>query len=169
MSDSVALSEQTNHYDGGDDLPSWVQVRSRPDGSSGWVAAWERNVAGLSGDLGVVQSSDGKASVQFVNLHDDVVATAVLGEVGLGLYGEFTEYGIVRGGQAVADRYGWLGGKQRHGVGVTGGLTLMGARLYNPATGRSCRWKLSVRATTTRTSTHPTPSTKSTLMAKLGA
>jgi len=133
----VSLNEQTNHYDAGDDSPSWTETKSRPDASTAWSAGWDRNVAALSGDLGVVVSSAGAATVQFANLHDDIVATATVGDVGLGSYAEFTEYGLPRDADtAIADRYGWLGGKQRHSVGITGGLTLMGARLYNPATGR---------------------------------
>ncbi|MFE9468944.1 RHS repeat-associated core domain-containing protein [Streptomyces virginiae] len=44
------------------------------------------------------------------------------------------EYDKPRAGQAAA-RYGWLGGHQRSGE-TPSGLTLMGARLYNPSTGR---------------------------------
>ncbi|URN18828.1 RHS repeat-associated core domain-containing protein [Streptomyces sudanensis] len=44
------------------------------------------------------------------------------------------EYGNPRAGQA-AVRYNWLGAKQRSTETLTG-LTLMGVRLYNPATGR---------------------------------
>lgn len=44
------------------------------------------------------------------------------------------EYGNARADQPPA-RYGWLGAKQRSAETLTG-LTLMGVRLYNPATGR---------------------------------
>lgn len=44
------------------------------------------------------------------------------------------EYGKPRTGQASA-RYGWLGGHQRSSE-TPSGLTLVGARLYNPSTDR---------------------------------
>ncbi|NYG58666.1 RHS repeat-associated protein [Nocardioides daedukensis] len=48
-----------------------------------------------------------------------------------------TEYGQPRDPAVTGiGRYGWLGTHARENNGITGGLTLMGARLYNPATGR---------------------------------
>lgn len=44
-----------------------------------------------------------------------------------------TEFGAPRG--ATGTRYAWLGGKQR-AADTPGGLSIMGVRLYNPATGR---------------------------------
>ncbi|MFD6533026.1 RHS repeat-associated core domain-containing protein [Streptomyces sp. NPDC060184] len=46
----------------------------------------------------------------------------------------YDEYGNTLGA-ATATAYGWLGSHQRAGEGVSG-LTLMGARLYDPRTGR---------------------------------
>ena len=51
-------------------------------------------------------------------------------------YAEQTEYGIARDPDVkVEGNYGWLGGHQRS-TDTVGGLTLMGARLYNPVSGR---------------------------------
>nr|WP_243754082.1 RHS repeat-associated core domain-containing protein [Labedaea rhizosphaerae] len=57
-------------------------------------------------------------------------------------WADYTEYGTPRDPAATAavggDRgYGWLGAKQRSTTDTfSAGLTLMGDRLYNPATGR---------------------------------
>ena len=46
-----------------------------------------------------------------------------------------TEYGAPRNTADAYDTYGWVGGKRRSSNDLAG-LTLMGARLYDPATGR---------------------------------
>ena len=81
--------------------------------------------------------SDNKAVLQLANLHGDIVATATLGQPGLNNYTETDEYGRTQGaaGEVSSGRYGWLGAHQRD-TNTIGGLTLMGARLYNPTTGR---------------------------------
>ena len=73
------------------------------------------------------------ARLQLANLHGDIVATATLGQAGIDSYTETDEYGQPKSGSS--GRYGWLGTHQRD-ADTVGGLTLMGARLYNPTTGR---------------------------------
>jgi RHS repeat-associated protein len=56
-------------------------------------------------------------------------------------WSDYTEYGTPRDGEGTAAvagsiGYGWLGAKQRSTTPETAGLTLMGDRLYNSATGR---------------------------------
>jgi RHS repeat-associated protein len=67
------------------------------------------------------------------NLHGDVAATI---DVGLTTpaFTAYDEFGMPLPGQD-AQRYGWLGGKQRSGE-TLGGVILMGVRLYSPSLGR---------------------------------
>lgn len=135
LTGGVSLKEATNHYDGGDDSPAWTETKTRPDGSTAWqTPTWDRYVSGLGG-FAIIQKSDGTTKIQLGNLHDDIVATADIGGTGIDAYFESTEYGPPRDPATKAARYGWLGAKQRDNSAI-GGLTLMGARLYNPTTGR---------------------------------
>ena len=134
LTGAVSLVESTNHYDGGDDSPAWAETKTRPDATTAWATAWNRNVASLAGDLGIIQASDGTAKIQLSNLHGDVTATVTVGGTGIDSYTEYTEYGLARDNANTPERYGWLGAKQRD-ANTIGGLTLMGARLYNPNTG----------------------------------
>ncbi len=69
------------------------------------------------------------------NLHGDSVAnqTNTAGATTLTSYSETDEYGATIAG-TIPGRYGYLGTHQRS-TDTIGGLTLMGARLYNPVTG----------------------------------
>ena len=135
LESSVSLKEATNHYDGPDDSPAWTSTKTRPDAATAWVSTWERNVADLTGDLGLIQTSNGKTKLQLSNLHGDVAATYALGEpTPFTAASAVDEYGKPIGTPDNA-RYGWLGTKQRDAT-APAGLTLMGARLYNPVTGR---------------------------------
>lgn len=118
---------KTNHYSGDGDIPSWTQESA---------TAWTRNVAGISGDLVAVYDSATAATLlQFANLHGDIVAMATTsgGTAPVATF-ESTEFGAVRGGGSNV-RYGWLGGKMR-AADTVAGVVVMGARLYNPVTGR---------------------------------
>lgn len=118
-----------NHYGDEGDEPAWI---AEPGGG------WSRNLSSITGDLGAIQASTGQVTLQLANLHGDVVATADASMLttGIDAYFEQTEYGIPRAENTVTPvRYGWLGGKQRS-ADAPGGIILMGARLYNPATGR---------------------------------
>ena len=87
-------------------------------------------VTGTSGHLGrlVVESL-----LENGTSPGDIVATATLGQTGINTYSETDEYGNPAAG-TTPTRYNWLGTHQRD-TNTTGGLTLMGARLYNPRTG----------------------------------
>jgi RHS repeat-associated protein len=78
----------------------------------------------------------GTVSIEFANPHGDIVATAAVGLSGVDSYTESDEYGQASNPTRAQPRYGWLGAKQRDTGSVLAGLTLMGARLYNPVTGR---------------------------------
>ncbi|GIH25507.1 hypothetical protein Aph01nite_38170 [Acrocarpospora phusangensis] len=117
-----------NHYADDSDSPTWI---AEADGS------WTRNILDVGG-LGAIQKSDGTVTLQLSNLHGDIVATASssAGATGVTAYFEQTEYGRARPENSVnPQRYGWHGDAQRSGDALAG-LVLMGARVYNPSTGR---------------------------------
>ncbi|MFJ3757727.1 DNRLRE domain-containing protein [Streptomyces sp. NPDC090080] len=117
---------RTDHYSGDEDSPRWIS-----EDAAGTVT---RNIVGADGNLAATSTRSGGVVLQLANLHGDVtlqlpadsgVAPTVL---------DADEYGTPRTGQPSA-RYGWLGGKQRSAETV-GNVVLMGARLYDPTTGR---------------------------------
>lgn len=122
----------TNHYSDGGDSPAWIGTS---DGAT------TRNVTGLAGDLAAIISTDptgaNSTALQLVNLHGDVVGTADNTSAATSTTSqyEYTEYGAPRHNNTTPSRYGWLGGKQRSSDAL-GGVVLMGARLYNPSSGR---------------------------------
>jgi RHS repeat-associated protein len=124
--DTLGGLSSTNHYEGTGDSPSWV---AKSDGT------WKRYIAGIDGNLAIVQSDAGVPQLQLTNLHSDVVATAddTTAAVGANSFGEFTEFGGAR--TAAGLKYGWLGGKQRNADSLAG-VVLMGVRLYSPVLGR---------------------------------
>ncbi|WP_435372327.1 RHS repeat-associated core domain-containing protein [Streptomyces ficellus] len=72
--------------------------------------------------------------LHFTTIHGDVALQLPLDASVAPTALDTDEYGNARAGQQVP-RYGWLGAKQRTAETVTG-QTLMGIRLYAPATGR---------------------------------
>ncbi|MFF8607208.1 DNRLRE domain-containing protein [Streptomyces sp. NPDC015346] len=120
-------ASKVNHYDGEGDNPRWI-VENTTTGEL------TRNVDSVSGDLAATTGASGDVVLQLTNIHGDIALQLPLaaGEAPVALDND--EYGNPRAGQA-AVRYNWLGGKQRSAETITG-LVLMGARLYNPATGR---------------------------------
>ncbi|MER6349795.1 DNRLRE domain-containing protein [Streptomyces sp. NPDC001595] len=118
---------KTNHYDSDSDNPRWITE----DTTTG---ALTRNVDGTSGDLAATTSKTGDTVLQLTTIHGDVALQLPLDATKAPTALDSDEYGNPRPGQA-ATRYNWLGAKQRSTETLTG-LTLMGARLYNPATGR---------------------------------
>jgi RHS repeat-associated protein len=133
--DSITLSEATNHYVEGDS-PSWIETRSRLGASGEWVNSWERNVYDLTGNLGLVQrSTNGSTILQLANLRGDVAATYTLGtSPTFTAASAADEYGEPLANPDGA-RYGWHGSNQRDSTPLAG-LILMGRRLYNPTSGR---------------------------------
>jgi RHS repeat-associated protein len=118
---------KVNHYGDDSDNPRWIVE----DTASGAVS---RNVASVSGDLAAITGKTGDTELQFTTVHGDVALQLPLDVSRAPVAIDTDEYGNAResGG---ADRYGWLGAKQRSAETPTG-LLLMGARLYNPTTGR---------------------------------
>ncbi len=122
-----------NHYADTTDSPAWIDTSL--DAGNSWT--WERNILTPVGGLGLVQKSSGASEVKLANLHGDVVATMDNTTIAPGItsHSESTEYGHPRDPATAPGRYGWLGSYQRSSDAL-GGLSLMGARLYNPASGR---------------------------------
>ncbi|WSJ47841.1 DNRLRE domain-containing protein [Streptomyces sp. NBC_01317] len=118
---------RTNHYDSDSDSPRWI-VENNTSG------ALTRNVSGLDGNLVATTTKTGGAVLLMANLHGDITLALPADTAQAPTVLDADEYGNPRAGQA-ASRYGWLGDEQRSSETLTG-LTLMGARLYNPVTGR---------------------------------
>ncbi|MFJ8843956.1 DNRLRE domain-containing protein [Streptomyces cyaneofuscatus] len=120
-------ASKLNHYDSDSDNPRWITE----DTAAGSLT---RNVDSASGDLAATTSKTGDTVLHLTSIHGDVALQLPLtaGEAPVAL--DSDEYGNPRAGQE-ATRYNWLGAKQRSTETLTG-LTLMGVRLYNPATGR---------------------------------
>lgn len=133
----VDLRVSTSHYSDGSDSPAWVDTQTRPDASTAWTSSWTRNIQGPDGDLALIQSSDGTSQIQLTNMHGDVVSTLPTSTyTGLANYSEASEYGVTRTITAPLNQYyTWLGAKRRS-ADAPGGLVQMGARVYNPMTGR---------------------------------
>ncbi len=91
-------------------------------------------VTGLDGRLAATTAKTGSTVLQLTNVHGDVSLLLPLAAGVAPTVLDADEYGNPRAGQADV-RYDWLGAHQRSGETVTG-LTLMGVRLYNSATGR---------------------------------
>jgi RHS repeat-associated protein len=135
----VVTSTVTRHYAGSSDSPSKV-VEVTPDGTSS-----TRYTPALGSGLGATVSGSGAVSLSVDDPHGDVitmipvVAASTAAEQISG-WGVFDEYGsaVVVEDAAPVDTgvvdYGWLGAHER--VTDASGLMLMGARLYNPVTGR---------------------------------
>ncbi|WP_372499296.1 RHS repeat-associated core domain-containing protein [Streptomyces sudanensis] len=120
-------ASKLNHYSGDGDSPRWIVE----DTASG---ALTRNVASVSGGLAATTGKTGDTVLQFTTIHGGVALQLPLDTSKAPVVVDADEYGNPRAGQA-ATRYNWLGAKQRSSE-TLAGLTLMGVRLYNPATGR---------------------------------
>jgi RHS repeat-associated protein len=135
----VVTSTVTRHYAGSSDSPSKV-VEVTPDGTSS-----TRYTPALGSGLGATVSGSGAVSLSVDDPHGDVVtmipvASASTAAEQISGWGVFDEYGsavVVEDATPVNTGvvdYGWLGAHER--ATDASGLMLMGARLYNPVTGR---------------------------------
>jgi RHS repeat-associated protein len=124
------------HYDDGGDNPTWTETRT----SSGNTVT--RYLSGLGGAL-ADSITGGTTQLSLLNPEGDAVTTVTVPSVGpataINAWSDYTEYGTPDSASATTTvggpaGYAWLGSDQR-GTDTTG-LVLMGARLYNPATGQ---------------------------------
>ncbi|BAJ27002.1 MULTISPECIES: RHS repeat-associated core domain-containing protein [Kitasatospora] len=120
-------ASKLNHYGCECDSPTWI-VEDRATGDL------TRNVRGLDGGLAATTGRTGAVVLQLANLHGDVTLRLPLDASLTPTVQDADEYGNARTAQT-PPRYGWHGAQQRSGEALSG-LVLMGARLYNPATGR---------------------------------
>jgi RHS repeat-associated protein len=138
---------RVNHYDSDSDSPAWIaEDASLPDEIT-------RYVDGLDGNLALQTGKTGGRVLQLIDLHGDVMTTlpirdgdtvadwTALRHAAADEFGNPTDLttGTTRASKGSSPgaegRYGWLGGKQRSADALAGVL-LMGARLYDPGTGR---------------------------------
>ncbi|WP_279354601.1 DNRLRE domain-containing protein [Frankia canadensis] len=119
----------TNHYTGDTaDSPAWIADSS---------TTWTRNIHGIGGGLAALQDNTGTVTIQLANIHGDIVATApdTTTASSTSSFQESNEFGKPYTPATAYPRYGWLGSQQRSHDTLSG-VILMGARLYNPTTGR---------------------------------
>jgi RHS repeat-associated protein len=123
----TAGTVHVNHYDGDDAMPSWTDegggLKSRPVAGSATLAAL------------ISAAATTTVTWQVTDLRGDVVATTVNG---LDLSATYLTdgFGVLEDSSKVGvTRYAWLGG-DRLAADNPAGLVLMGARVYNPASGR---------------------------------
>ncbi|MEV0429307.1 RHS repeat-associated core domain-containing protein [Micromonospora sp. NPDC050495] len=115
-----------HHYSDEGDKPAWTD---EGNGNS------TRQVFGLAGVAGTFANTIG-VTWAIINVNGDNVAGMTETGSGLTYTSEYTEYGLARNSaDAGSRRYGWQGSAQR-AADTPGGVVLMGARIYNPATGR---------------------------------
>jgi RHS repeat-associated protein len=116
-------------YSGPSDSPS--SIRASTNGGASWTDTRYVAVPGIGMAMSITGSV---ATVQLANLHGDIVATQAntTGTTTIATYNETDEYGNTTTG-APTSRYGYLGTHQRS-TETLAGMSLMGARIYNPAT-----------------------------------
>ncbi|MCX4586362.1 RHS repeat-associated core domain-containing protein [Streptomyces sp. NBC_01481] len=120
-------STTTQHYRSGADTPAWSSV---PAGTTTTVS---RNVGDLTSGLSAVTGASGDVVLQLSNLHGDISVQLPLAAGAQPVVQRFDEYGNLDASTTTA-HYGWLGTAARAGD-TPGGHLLMGARVYDPATG----------------------------------
>lgn len=120
----------TNHYDDTTDATAWTSTQ-KVDGTT----VTKRYIDSIDGGLDAMVGDDGSVKLDLTNLHGDTIATIDPSATSITSYHETTEYGLPRDPASAADDYGYLGAKKRSTDDLAG-LTIMGVRLYNPATGR---------------------------------
>ncbi|ROR53400.1 RHS repeat-associated protein [Luteococcus japonicus] len=137
----VVAGTVTRHYTDSSDNPAWtVDVRGGQQVTT--------RFAGLTGDgMGITFTTINgvtTAELALAGLRGDVNATVKLDganpATGIDTWADYTEYGqpttakTATVGGAAGVGYGWLGAHERATLDALG-ITLMGARLYNQATG----------------------------------
>ncbi|GAA3537814.1 DNRLRE domain-containing protein [Kribbella ginsengisoli] len=123
-------TQSVRHYTDESDNPTWVTQGTTT----------QRFTELIGGELALTVSQNGSGDLTLSNLHGDVVTTVDLSTASavataISGWNDYDEYGQQRQHTATTTpvKYGWLGARQRAHSGAD--LTLMGARLYNPATG----------------------------------
>jgi RHS repeat-associated protein len=130
VTNASGSTQTMRHYTDTSDNPTWVTQGTTT----------QRYAELIGSDLGLTVNRAGAADLTIANPHGDVVTTVDVPTAGAAAEGvvgwsNYDEYGNASDSTANTGilNYGWLGAKQRAGTGA--GLTLMGVRLYNAATG----------------------------------
>lgn len=118
----------TRHYTDGGDNPGWATS------TTGTATTTSRYAEAIGGDLAATVT-DGVASLPITDPHGDVLTTLDATTLIPTGTSEYDEYGneLATASSTGVLSYSWLGAKQR--ASDTTGVVLMGARLYNGATG----------------------------------
>ena len=120
---------KTNHYDSTSDNPRWISENATGTSIT-------RYVDGIDGNLAASTTATGSPVLQLSDIHGDTVLQLPLDTTTAPTALDTDEYGNpTTSTRAAGARYTWLGAKQRSAETPTG-MTLMGVRLYDPATGR---------------------------------
>ncbi|MFJ2812935.1 DNRLRE domain-containing protein [Streptomyces sp. NPDC087294] len=114
----------SNHYGTTGDSPTWVTTGN----------AVSRNVNDLTGALAATTTASGDTVLQLSNIHGDITVQHPLDTSVASTVQHYDEYGNPDE-STTATTYGALGSYQRSSRTLSG-MTLMGIRLYDPATGR---------------------------------
>ena len=134
----AATTTVTSHFTESSDNPGWVER------AAGGATTTSRYVGSIGGDLGAALTGTTLA-LALANPHGDIVTTVTVpstgAATGIDSWSTYDEYGnplTANIGAAPLKAttgidYGWVGSKQR--ATQSNGLVLMGARLYNSATG----------------------------------
>ncbi len=134
----AATTTVTSHFTDSTDNPTWAEK------TSGGTTTTSRYLGSIGGDLSATVTGDA-VSLALANPHGDIVSTVTLPATGtatgIDSWNTYDEYGNPLTGvigaapfkASTGVGYGWVGAKQR--AAQASGLVLMGARLYNPATG----------------------------------
>jgi RHS repeat-associated protein len=126
----------TNHYREGSDNPAWSAQSS---GSSTTNSSYLPTLGSASAVVSTTAAGTA-SSLSLVDLAGSVAASVAVAagsdSSGISGFSSFDEYGNVEtmGATTGVNTYGWEGGAQR--TVTNAGLMLMGARVYNSATGR---------------------------------
>ncbi|WP_241996612.1 RHS repeat-associated core domain-containing protein [Kribbella antiqua] len=124
--ETVGATQTVRHYTDTSDNPTWIS-----DGATS-----TRYARLIDTQLGLIVQTGGSAQVPFTNFHGDIVTTSTIPNsqataTSIGGWSSFDEYGQAQGASSAG--YAWLGGATRSTTDT--GLILLGARVYNPATG----------------------------------
>ncbi|MGH2906321.1 MAG: RHS repeat-associated core domain-containing protein [Solirubrobacterales bacterium] len=111
-------------YSDDSDAPAWTQTGN----------AWTRNIAGLGGDLEVIQDSSAGVRLQIQNIRGDVVAQSTTDGT-LSNITNVDEFGVPKTAMPAGTKYAFHGSKRREAL-TAGGVVAMGVRLYAPRQGR---------------------------------
>ena len=129
---TTGTTVEANGYADDTDSPGWVTD------TNGGTTTTTRYESTIGGDLGLTITGT-SIKIGLRNPHQDIVSTITLPATGdaegIASWADYDEYGNQTGTAPATgpSAYGWVGINQR--ATDTSGLILMGARLYNPATG----------------------------------